>query len=157
MTSFSKITGFSKARPFSKVRLFQKYVFFKSTSFSKVRLFQKYVFFKSTSFSKVRLFQKYVFFKSTSFSKTRLFQKHVFFKILRFSKNSKKGWSRPLAPIMELIINKVRSITLPPKTDFEIDKTITQKEPYVFLAEQNSTLVKNDLSNITKYKKRVGT
>ena len=73
-------------------------------------------------------------------------------------KIGKKGWSRPLTLIMGLIINKVRSITLPPRTSFEIDRTKpVEKETYVFLAEQNSTLVKNGLSNRTKYKKRVGT
>ena len=58
---------------------------------------------------------------------------------------------------MELIINKVRPITLAPKTDFEIDRTIPQKESYVFLVEQNHSLVKNGLSNHTKCKERVGT
>ena len=72
--------------------------------------------------------------------------------------NRKKGWSRPLTLIMELIINKVRSITLIPRISFENDRTKpVEKETYVFLAEQNSTLVKNGLSNNTKYKKRVGT
>ena len=82
----------------------------------------------------------------------RDFEKHMFLK------NGKKGWSRPLTLIMELIINKVRSITLPPRTSFENDRTKpVEKETYVFLAEQNSALVKNGLSNNTKYKKRVGT
>ena len=83
-----------------------------------------------------------------------------FFKNPSFFKNTKRGGVDPLPHIMELIINKVRSITLPPKIDFEIDRTKpfkSQKESYVFLVEQNPTLVKNGLSNHTKYKKRVGT
>ena len=121
---------------------------------------------KKLTFSKVRTFQNHVFFKKSTFFKSRLFQKYVLFNIAGFSKscdfqNHKKGWSRPLTLIMELIIiNKVSSITLPPKTTFEIDRTKPFKslvETYVFLAEQNSVLVKNGLSNNTKYKKRVGT
>ena len=74
----------------------------------------------------------------------------------------KSGWSRPLTLIMELIINKVKSITLSPQTSFEIDRTkpfksLVEKETYVFLVEQNSILDKNDISNHTKHKKRVGT
>ena len=68
----------------------------------------------------------------------------------------------PLTLIMELIINKIRSITLIPRTNFEIDRTkpfkpLVEKETYVFLAEQNSTLDENGLSNHTKHKERVGT
>ena len=106
--------------------------------------------------------------KITGFSKSRgFFENHGVFKITGFSnscdfQNHKKGWVGPLTLIMELIINKVRSITLIPRTNFEIDRTKTfkspvEKETYVFLAEQNSTLVKNDISNHTKHKKRVGT
>ena len=63
---------------------------------------------------------------------------------------------------MELIINKVRSITLIPLISFEIDRTKPfkspiEKETYDFLVEQNYPLVKNGLSNRTKHKKRVGT
>ena len=43
--------------------------------------------------------------------------------------NRKKGWSRPLTLIMELIINKVRSITLSPRISFEIDRTKPFKSP----------------------------
>ena len=67
--------------------------------FSKLRIFQNYRFFKITDFSKLQIFQNYGFFKITDFSKTCDFQNH------------KKGWSRPLTHIVELIINKVRSIT----------------------------------------------
>ena len=59
---------------------------------------------------KVRGFEKSTEF----FKKVRTFQYH---------RNNKKGWSRPLTLIMELIINKVRSITLPPRISFEIDRT----------------------------------
>ena len=134
-------------------------MFFKKLTFSKVRTFQKRVFFSKAQ----AFFQKRVlFFKSASFffKSAYFFQNLAIFKILRFSKTTKKKRGYPLPHIMELIINKVRSITLPPKTDFEIDRTIPfkpQKESYVFLVEQNSTLVKNGLSNNTKYKKWVGT
>ena len=64
-----------------------------------------------------------------------------------------------------LIINKVRSITLIPPTEFEIVRTIgshylshlSGKEAYDFLVEQNPTLAKNGLSNRAKCKERVGT
>ena len=92
--------------------------------------------------------------------KVRSFQKSPeFFNITGFFENHKKGWVGPLTLIMELIINKVKSITLPPKTAFEIDRTkpFKPQKKHVFLAEQNSILVKNGLSNRTKYKKWVGT
>ena len=86
--------------------------------------------------------------KSSGFLKDRVFE------------NTKRGGVGPLPHIMELIINKVKSITLPPKIDFELDRTKpfkSQKESYVFLVKQNHSLVKNGLPNHTKYKKRVGT
>ena len=121
-----------------------------------------YGVFKITGFSKLRGFQNHGVFKITGFSKLRGFQNCGVFKIPGFSKSQKKGWSRPLTLIMELIINKVRSITLIPRTSFEIDRTKpfkspVEKETYVFLVEQNSTLAKNGLSIHTKCKKRVGT
>ena len=87
----------------------------------------------------------------------------------------KRGWSRSLPHSMDLyflddgslIIVNLRldnSITLIPPDQFEVVRTIgrnylshlTGKEAYDFLVEQNPTLVKNGLSNITNYKKRVG-
>ena len=67
--------------------------------------------------------------------------------------------------IVKLRLDKVRSITLIPPTEFEIVRTIESdylshlsgKEAYDFLVEQNPTLAKNGLSNRAKSKERVGT
>ena len=93
-------------------------------------------FSKSWRFQNPNFFQKVDFFKKLTFSKSRLFQNPAISK------------------------SKVKSITLITRTSFEIDKPFkspVEKETYDFLVEQNSALVKNGLSNNTKYKKRVGT
>ena len=86
-----------------------------------------------------------------------------------------KEWGRSLPHHMDLYflddgsliivkLDNVKSITLIPPDQFEVVRTIGRnylsdlsgKEAYDFLAEQNPTLVKNGLSNITNYKKWVG-
>ena len=85
-----------------------------------------------------------------------------------------KGWSRALPHNMNLYflddgsliiikLDNVKSITLISPDEFEVVRTIGRnylsdlsgKEAYDFLVEQDPTLVKNGLSNITNYKKRV--
>ena len=96
---------------------------------------------------------------------------------MNFSKvyEFEKEWGRSLPHNMNLYflddgsliiikLDNVKSITLIPPDQFEVVRTIGRnylsdlsgKEAYDFLVEQDPTLVKNGLSNITNYKKRVG-
>ena len=96
---------------------------------------------------------------------------------MNFSKRYEfeKGWRRSLLHNMDLYflddgsliivkLDNVKSITLIPPDQFEVVRTIGRnylsdlsgKEAYDFLVEQDPTLVKNGLSNITNYKKWVG-